>query len=284
MKTLLAILVAFVAAACGQLGAPTASPAITYPMGPNDLVLRVSSSGGLVPANVHLTQLPTLSLYGDGRLITMGAQVAIFPGPAMPPLQLTQVTPTGMQRILRAAQAAGLLGPDRHYDYPGIADAGTTEFTLAANGQTHKVSAYALFEGGDLTQLPPADRQARQLLLEFQEDLSDVRGRLGSDVAGPEQQYAPRAIRIVVSPGDPKGADDPNLVRIIDWPLATPLATFGEVRRDVRCGVLEGADLETVRADLIGSNQLTFWRSGGKTYHLDLRPLLPDESGCPPSS
>jgi hypothetical protein len=36
-------------------------------------------------------------------------------------------------------------------------------------------------------------------------------------------------------------------------------------------------------SDLRQANQLTLWESDSQTYRLFLRPLLPDESGCPPT-
>jgi hypothetical protein len=232
---------------------------------------------------LRLTEIPALSLYGDGRLVTPGAQIAIFPGPAMPALQMARVTEAGMQRILRAARSAGLLGPDRHYDYPGVADAGTTTFTVVAGGGIHRISAYALSEASDLSLVPADEREPRRLMAAFQQDLY-VRGRLGADVAGPDQPYVPAAIRIVSSVSDPRNADDPNLVKIVDWPLARGLATFGEPRLGgtVRCGAIDGADLQRAGPVLTSSHQLTFWRSEGRFYQLQLRPLLPDEQpGCP---
>jgi hypothetical protein len=260
---------------------------ISHPTGPTDLVLRVSVSGGFVGPAVRLSELPGLSLYGDGRVITQGAQTAIFPGRAMPPLVVTRVTDAGMQRLLRAARSAGLMGPDRHYDHQGVADAGTTTFTLVAGGAIHQVSAYALFDEPDTSMVRPEDRQPRRLLLEFQRDLGDLRNRLGSDVAGPDEAYVPSSIRIVAVESDPKLAEDQTLVKILDWPLAASLATFGDPRMGgtVRCGNLEGADLERVRGELTASHTLTFWRSAGKIYQLQLRPLLPDEQGpCPADS
>jgi hypothetical protein len=271
-----------VTGACAPGASPTADT-ISHPTGPTDLVLRVSNAGGLIGPSIRLTGLPGLSLYGDGRLIVPGAQIDIYPGPAMPSLQVTRVTEAGMQRILRAARSAGLLGPDRHYDYQGIMDAGTTTFTVVAGGAIHRVSAVALSEGTDLSRVPDDEREPRRLMAAFQQDLSDVRGRLGADVAGPDQPYVPSAVRIVATTGDPKGAEDPNMVKIVDWPLAS-LATFGEPRLSatVRCGDLTGADLEKVRAALTSAHQLTFWRSEGRFYQLQLRPLLPDEqAGCP---
>jgi hypothetical protein len=278
---LLGVLV-LVTSGCSAGASPSADT-ISHPTGPTDLVLRVSVSGGLIGPSVRLTGFPSLSLYGDGRLIMPGAQIEIYPGPAMPSLQVTRVTEAGMQRILRAARSAGLLGPDRHYDYQGIMDAGTTTFTVNAGGAIHRISAVALSEGQDLSRVPEDEREPRRLMAAFQQDLSDVRGRLGADVAGPDEPYVPTAIRIVAMKSDPKGADDPNMVKIVDWPLAD-LATFGEPRLSatVRCGDLTGADLEKVRAVLTSSHQLTFWRSGGRFYQFQLRPLLPDEQpGCP---
>jgi hypothetical protein len=48
-----------------------------------------------------------------------------------------------------------------------------------------------------------------------------------------------------------------------------------------RCGVVSGGELATLLPALQAANQLTYWRSDGVTYQLTLRPLLPDESGCP---
>ena len=284
MLALVPLVLGMATGCAGIGGQATEGDSIRYDSGPDKLVLQVATGGGFVPANFRLTELPSISLYGDGTLIAQGPQIAIFPGPAMPNLQVTRVTAAGMQRILRAARAAGLLGPGRHYDYPGIADAPTTTFTVTTEGGVvHKTSAYALGMDMDDARVPEADRRGRQLLAAFQEDLSDVRGRLGQDVAGPDQQYVPRAVRIFVSAGNPADAAEATLVKVVEWPLG-PLGSFGAPRTDgvLRCGVLDGQDLERVRPLLAASHQLTFWRSEGKTYRLDLRPLLPDESGCPP--
>jgi len=48
-----------------------------------------------------------------------------------------------------------------------------------------------------------------------------------------------------------------------------------------RCAVLTGADADALRGPLSNANTLTHWRSGGKTFVVQPRPLLPDETGCP---
>lgn len=260
-----------VASACAADGGER----IDHPTGATDLVLRVDTGGGLVPPGWDLTHLPGFSLFGDGRLITPGPMIEIYPGPALPNLQQTRVSEAGIQRILEAARAAGLLGPDAHYDWPGIVDAGTTTFTVVAGGARHVVSAYALFEG-------PEGSDARAALRAFSTQLLDFRSWLGTEVLGPDAAYDYDALRITVRPADPSTAADPQFAQVREWPLATPLATFGAptAAGELRCGVLEGGDLDAAMADLASSNELTFWRSGGATYQLGLRPLLPDETGC----
>jgi hypothetical protein len=185
--TALAALAAIAGCTPGAAGPEPTPSRIDHPTGMNDLVLQISNSGGLLPPDARLTELPVLSLYGDGRLITQGPRVAIYPGPAVPNLQVARLSETGIQRVLRAAADAGLLGPSRHYDHPGIADAPTTIFTVVAAGGRHQVSAYALWEGNDPGRLPETDRRARQALLAAPVlDHVGVQPRLEGGVVGQE--------------------------------------------------------------------------------------------------
>jgi hypothetical protein len=270
---------ALLLAACSTTGG-----GITHPTRANELVLRIESGGGLLAPGALLGQLPTLSILGDGRVIVIGPQIESYPGPALPNLQSFRISEEGLQLVLQSARAAGLLGDDARYDYPGIADATTTTFTVVAEGRRHVVSAYALFEGGpNDAQLKPDVRVARAALLAFQQRAFDLRSWLGAAVLGPDAPYAFASLRIFPSPAEPQpGAGvEPTLK---DWPLATPLGSFGAPLGDstgMRCGVVTGDELATLLPDLQSSNALTYWRSQGDTYQLTLRPLLPDESGCP---
>ena len=64
--------------------------------------------GGFVPVDYMLSAMPSFSLYGDGTLITPGAQIDIYPGPALPAIQQQQVSEAAIQAILQAALDAGL--------------------------------------------------------------------------------------------------------------------------------------------------------------------------------
>lgn len=253
---------------------------IEHPTGADRLVLRMDTAGGLVPPSYYLRQIPAWSLYGDGRLVTQGPQIEIYPPPALPNLLVTQISEDGVQAILRAARDAGLMGPDADYPYRCITDAPTTTFTLVAEGETHVISAYAL--GENQGPCAGADTQARNELAAFQAELTDLRRWLPQGSLGPDRPFRYSELRVYVQPytgtGDPDLTEPPKA-----WPLRTPLAKFGEASKDLpdtRCGVVSGTDLTTLLAEVQASNQLTPWTSEGAEYLLTFRPLLPDEHGC----
>lgn len=261
--------------------APSAPAGIDHAPGADQLVLRIDTDGGFVAPGFILTHLPEFSLYGDGRIVVPGPQIEIYPAPALPSLVEMRVSEAGIQRILGAAGATGLLGPDRHYDAVGIADAGTTTFTLISGGVRHTVSAYALGIDAQAPQAGP-DGAARQLLAAFRDRLSGGMDWLADTVVEVQTQYAFRAVRVYSDPAQP--GQDPNGVEptLADWPLAAPLAAGQPAGGgpDTKCTLVEGDGLAALLPVLRSANQLTIWRSGGSEYQLRLRPLLPDESGC----
>ena len=267
------------ASSCGKLTVG-GDGGIDHPTGAADLVLRVEIGGGLLPPEYLLRAYPVFSLYGDGRIVTEGPQIAIYPGPAMPNLLQRTTTEEGIQDILKAAGEAGLLGPDAVYDYPCIVDAGTTTFTIHADGGTHVVSAYALFEGEQLCD--GIDEEARAKLLEFQRKIGDPTRWLPGGSLGDEEPYLEEELRVYVRPFS--AAPDQNLEQpAASWPLAVSPAAFGESfggLPDTRCGVVSGADLDLLRQGALTANELTPWESGGESYLLTFHPLLPDQHSC----
>jgi hypothetical protein len=266
---------------------PSASPSvagIVYPTGSSDLVLRLRNVGGFVAPVAHFLETPVISVYGDGTVIVPGPQIAIYPGPALPNLQRATISPAGMQILLAAARDAGLLGPDAHYDLVGIADAGTAEFTLNAEGRIHKISAYALMEGGNGplgSGADPAVTAARAKLATFQGQLGNFQALLGSEL-GSWSQYQADAVQLIVSRGAPD--DGQGLVQQpLAWPLTTHLGGFGatlpELMEGQRCGVVSGADLDLLMPLLQKANSLTPWLDAN-LFGVAVRPLLPDETGC----
>jgi hypothetical protein len=280
-------LVPLLLGACSAAASISPSPSMGgnmgHPSGARDLVLRYETTGGFVPREALLGRYPTVSVYGDGTVITEGPQIAIYPGPALPNLIATKLTEAGLQRLLAFAAQAGLLGPDAQFDAIGIADAGTAQFTVVAEGTRHTISAYALNESQDRG-LAPAVAAQRARLRAFVSRLNDLRGALGAGEVGAEAPYRFTAVRLFVQPAVPP--TDGLIQPVIAWPLAIPLTTFGASAQPgdgaaLRCGVVSGADLEVLRPLLMRANQGSPWRSGGRNFSLTIRVLLPDESGCP---
>ena len=176
---LLTALVLLVAVGCGSSsgggtggggGGATQTTHFAYPHGADDLVLGISVGGGLIAPQASFTQVPTTTLTGDGRFITVGPQDEIYPGPAMPNLRQQVLTSNGIQTVLNAAREAGLMVPDRSYGRPPVADAPTTTFILVVGAGRFVREAYALGmeSGGASADLTNADVQHRQQLLDFE--------------------------------------------------------------------------------------------------------------------
>ena len=273
------VVLSLLAGGCGRL-TKAGSGGIDHPTGPADLVLRMDVGGGFVAPSYELRRIPTWSLFGDGRIITEGPQIEIYPGPALPSVQVQKITEDGIQAILEAAKAAGLLGPDRTYDQGCVADVPTTTFTVYADGAKHIVSAYAL--GMVPGSCPGEDTEARAKLAAFAAKLSDLASWLPKGSLSEQGQFEASEMRVYVQPY--AGSPEPGLHQTaMGWPLSDLLSSFGKADAtygDFRCGVVGGTDLAKLLPDAQRANELTPWRSGGADYSLIFRPLLPDEHTC----
>lgn len=268
------VVLALVMTACGG----TDGFARDRPHGSDEVVLRVELVGGFVPREYHLASFPWFTLYGDGRILTQGAQIEIYPQPALPPVVMRQVSARAIDRIAAAAVDAGL-DRDARYSNASVADAPTTVFTLTVDGRTFTTEVYALG-----IEDPTGDRDeeaARARIAAFHEDLTNLSGWIPADELGEEEVYEPDAWRIFVQPYGRDDVDEGLEQQPKDWPLSDrPLATFGEPGEVARCGTVEGPDADAVLDAARDANQLTPWRSAGEEWRLIFRPLLPDESGC----
>ena len=279
---------------CAGLGLPGATPRpapIAHPTGPDALVLRIDVTGGWLPPLFSVTWPPKLSVYGDGAVIQLGPQMTIYPPPALPNVLRSQITEAGLQRLLREADAAGLLAGDADYPLPGVSDAPTTVFTVNAGNRTSRVTVYALGsdEGADLSPLTPEQRVARQRLASFYETAINLLDWLPSEeVVERDQPYVVTRLQVMVVP--PKVlAPPPNWIPgpAKPWPLPIPLSLFGDpapwFSLEARCGVVSSRkELPRLLEELQTANALTHWESEGRLYGLVVRPLLPDETGCSP--
>lgn len=291
-------------AGCGQ-GTPPAATTATAPSPtsndrastPEAPVLRVEDVGGFTTASASLARVPAVSVYADGRVIT-AAPVATSSGgapPALPVLVVHDVGPGGVDRLVGLARDAGV-GTDALLGRPGIADATTTRFTVQIDGAEATTEAYALREitgsteqevgapgpdagfipgDGLSSDLTPAQQDARQHLVELRDALVDVEATLGGD-AGPSAPYQPSALAVLAVPLVPGTAGEQQP---LPWPgPALPGAPLGA--SEATCVVAQGAALGRALTAAGDADVTRLWSSGGSSWTLTFRPLLPDERGC----
>ena len=272
--------------ACADTGpddpADTSGADIAHATAPDALLLRWGYEGGFTPPEYQLTNLPSFSLYGDGTVVRPGAQIEIYPGPALPALETIRLDEAGVQTILESAFAADL---DTVRDLTdlgsvGVADAPETVITLRAGDVDRTVRVYALGElGGQPPGMPDDEYAARQALLELVNDLGSLESWLPDDAIVDDGVYEPTGSLIFVSRYRGQ-VDLPQ--RPIAWPLETPLQDIGvDTGVGFRCVAVTGADwTDRLQPAARQANQLTPWTSAGRRFHVSFRPLLPDGSEC----
>ena len=275
--SLLAVLPILTLVACAQPGTvgPGSGPTVTN-YGPDDLVLRVEYVDGFVPVQHIVTRLPLISVYGDGRVITEGPMIEIFPSPAMPNVLVRTIEASAVNELVRLAIDAGV-GSGVDYGQPPIADAPSTRVTVLTDEGELVSQANAL--GMDEHGVTDAQAQARRQLQGLVDKLTDLPALLGAG-AGEEQSYEPTALAAVSWPWVDPGSTDIPAQPEIAWPgPALPgeaLANFG----DLNCLVVSGAELPAVLEAAASANVLTPWVSEGQRWSVAFRPLLPEESSC----
>ena len=224
-------------------------------------------------------RLPSVTLYADGRLITDGPVIAIWPAPALPNLQEHRLGDGAVRDLVDRAVAAGVTETG-DLGTPPVADVTSTRFTVRTGGETVTREVYALgMGGGPRGELDPGITEeqaaARARLSELAEALRDPVAALGADrVSGPEP-YRPEAVAAVVTPYvevDPPQAEQP-------WPgPALPGEPLGP---GTTCVTAEGEQAQAVLAAAAEGNAATpLVGEDGSRWSVVLRPLLPHESGC----
>lgn len=300
--TLSLVLASLVLAACGgAAGSPDGSgspngegDAIDHPAG-DALVFSIENAGGFVLPEFLATQVPSVAILGDGRVITMGAQTLIFPGPALPPLQVRRLTEDGLQVVLAEIIATNLFAND--VELRGaqgfVADAPDTVFTLHAGDREVTVVVYALGFLDPNAQAPgmtQAEIAAHQVLQRMNDRLTQLDAWLPASAWADAawQPYEPEAFRLYVrdaTADPPEAGGIPQETRA--WPLPGDPAAFGEPQpffgNGTRCGVVTDTEAATWLTELPAANQLSRWSADGNLlYAVAPRPLLPyEEPSCP---
>jgi hypothetical protein len=283
LRSVAALAALLLLSACAQRGtaapapSPSTSPTAELPDDGAALVLRVEYVGGFVTPATLASRLPSYSLYADGRLITDGPIEMIYPGPALPNVQMQQLDAARVQALADRALAAGV-GETTDLGSPSIADMPSTRFTLTTAEGTVVREVYALTDEGlrdDAAETGLTEEQVagRTRLRELLSALFDV-GQQPPPVA----PYVPEAVAAVAVPWiDP---EDDLAHPEQPWPGPELPGEAAGGPLDVGCVVATGGQAAAVLAAAATANAATPWVSGGTRWSVAFRPLLPDESGC----
>jgi hypothetical protein len=260
---------------------PGAGDGIDHSTAPDDVLVRIEVEGGFTAIEWTYTNIPSFALYGDGTLVLPGAQIEIYPAPALPAISSRRVDEPGVQAILREAldALATIPGDLNDMRFMNVADVPTTVVTLSAGGVDRTIRAYGLVEQLEPEGMPEEEYRARVRLQELVTKLGTLETWLPAGTLGPEATYEASGARLFV--GKYRKVDLPQ--EPSPWPLQSALATFGDSTDDLglyRCGVVEGSDWTTVRRAASRANQLTPWTDAGTRFAILYRPLLPDENAC----
>jgi len=226
-----------------------------------------------------------------------GAQIEIYPGPALASTNLRTLNEKGIQAVLREVEATGLFIADAEYlgAQNFVADAQDTVFSLHAGGRDVTIRVYALgilSPGDNHPGVSAAELAAHVALNHLMERLMSLDSWLPAsawvDVGW--TAYRPDAMRLLVRNADadqPGGSGIDN--QLLPWPAAEDPAAFGAPTSaaipDARCGVVAGADAILWYDTLSSANELTRFTYDGHNYAVSPRLFLPDEAlECPPSS
>ncbi|WP_306214034.1 hypothetical protein [Actinoplanes sp. RD1] len=279
MRTAAATASILLLAACAQpsTGAAgsspsSAPPSLPSPGGADDLLLRVASVGGFVTPDLRAGRLPTYSVYADGRVIFLGPEPAIYPGPAVPNVVVASIPPEQAAELVSSATAAGLV-PGADFGQPGVADVPTTQFTV----RDTVVGVEALNEAQpEDPRLTAAQKAARTKVKAFLTELDDLTAGFQAQEAVP---YTPETLAAVVSPYV-HNDDSVGRPKSVTWPgPALPGASIAD-GLELHCITATGEQRDAVLKAAKEATQTTPWVWENEPYSVRLRPLLPDEAGC----
>ena len=266
------------AAGCAAQAGSTGAAPVTTPEAslPDDggLVLQVAYTGGFVPPQAAYADLPLVSVYADGRVFTEGPVAAIYPGPALPNLQVSQIQPARVEELVQHALDAGV-GQPVDVGIPSVADAPDTRFTVVTDDGTLTSDVPALQEGR------PTEDGKSVLTDEQIAARTDLQGLL-DELTGLSAQgstaYRPTAIAAVVSTNFPPEASPDDVATWPGPPLPGDELSTGT---DLYCVTARGKAADAVLEAAGRATTGTVWTNpDGGRWAVSLRPLLPDENSC----
>jgi hypothetical protein len=242
-------------------------------------VLRVAYTGGFTSPTELATRIPIVSVYGDGRVVTAGPQIDIYPARTLPNVLVQHIARADVDKLVRLALTAGV-GTAADFGEPPIADAPSTSFTVLTDAGVKTSEVYALSEtDGNIGGVNQGQRAARAKLVKLVEQLTDLPKTLGAGAIDEAKPFTYTALAAVSFPWEAPGEPTTDNQTEVAWP-GPALPGDHLDRLELGCVTATGDALGKVLDAAQKTNAATPWTSGGKRWMVAVRPLLPDESGC----
>jgi hypothetical protein len=263
----LLLLVLLAAAGCGDDSETGSGDRPARPTG-GEVVVQVTVEGGLLPPEAAVATVPSVTVLGDGTVITPAPVPEVYPGPALTPLQSVRVGAGVVDDLVAQARRLGLLAGPLDFGQPLVMDAPTTTVTITAGGTTHRHVAPALFEAEEpATGVGGRQAANRRALRSFVDETREL--------PPGEQPWVPPAIAV-----HPLGLYQPDAElpqKEVAWPLRRAPATEGSRP----CTLFEGDQAAALLDVLARASARTPWVVDGTPHSLAFRPVLPGQPGCP---
>ena len=241
------------------------------PTDANAVVFRIGYEGGFTTPGSQFIRMPTLLISGDGRTFSPGATTLQFPGALLPAIIEGSITTAGIQKVIKLADLAGLLGVTPDYSMPegvGVADAPDTVVIITANGVTYEHRANALgIDSPDGGSTP-----ARDNLQEFVQLLANLPAAVGVENVGEDKPLVAERYRFQAMTVDPAQWTEPSPT-VVAWPADSGVV----LAESTTCASVAAAKVDALFAE---ATQLTFFEENDLVYQLSVIATLPGEPAC----
>ncbi len=238
--------------------------------------LRAWITQALPPIGAFGSAGPSMAI-DQGRLIAGGPVPAIYPGPLLPNLQQRSISQAGIDAVVAAARAAGLLDAQTDFTDNQPPGSATGHLLFVIDGVEREVlgdpnSVIMCIRAPCIA--PPGTPEAfGQFWMQVHDLSSLIQGELGA-----ETPYTLDRVAVLLTEPVLDATIQPSFA---PWPLAAPMATFGVEwpgSPPARCGVIEGPELAPALMAFRSANALTRWTDDdGAQFGAVVRALFPGE-------
>jgi hypothetical protein len=238
----------------------------------DDVVFRLTNEGAFTTVETNLRQTALVTITGDGTVYVPGVTTLEFPGPAVYPVSVGELTDDQLAELLASAESYGLTSGESDYGEPPVADAGTTVLviTMADGSVTHAAPALGMDEGVEAGQA-----EAREALGAFVEELTAVATENAVEIVEPDA-YVLYAAAYDGAPAEVEPSEATWPLDDVD-PLAGDAAAAGWA-----CFEVEGDAAATLSEAFAEADELTRWTlPDGDEARIVGAARLPGAEGCP---